>query len=1067
MSYQASFEGWNSLRIEDMLVAYRKAKADCFFENTFPTAIKLAEYEQDLLANLNSLLNLLKSSSGFEGSEKLLGDFRLLPKKLSTYQKADSSENGHVHFSKPDRAVESLFNNYEVVPEFRIVGDFPVDAHIISALWINMIGHKFDAKLDDSCYGARLKRIRNDDLFKADDEKPFHISSIGSFTPYFQPYQRWRSDGLKAIRDELEKDRDVIAVSLDLKSYYHFVDPLVISGAALHEELSLELNEEEKSFTEQLGRFLSKWADGAIKFGQKVGGKKANISGGLVIGLTCSRVISNALLYKWDKLVLEKLSPIHYGRYVDDMFLVLRDTGTITNSLDLMNMIQERMSESCIFQNAKDDKVWEINQGSEFQGASKISLQSDKQKLFVLQGRAGLDLLDSIEKEIYELSSEHRLMPLPDQLEHSTAAKVLSAAGSVGDNADTLRRADGLTIRRLGWSLQLRHVETLARDLPSNQWKEQREEFYQFAHDHILRADNLFAHFSYLPRLLGFAISMNEWEQAEQIAVKSYRAIDKLASEVGRGKKVRINGCDAKVLKKLWVNIKGTLTWLFIDAATRYHDSSKLFLGERSSKKKRLSDLFLEQIMSNLNDAESFLSLKFDVAEFAKKAPLIASSDLAKEAYKNILNSPSAEALVGKRDSKKEKKILELLDSSGLLEAQTFEQFINTTRRTRLAQVIKGKKQNDSYLPYLFPTRPLSPAEISELAPECVGLPPASGKPPAYGPAVTWAKYTQVLRGVWIKPTLLAAEQDAKHKESKPNKKYLRIGTGSKEKVVIALTNLRTEDRDWAATACNKPNLSRMRYQRISKLVNDALKLNPKPDYLLFPELSIPLRWLNSIAARLSAAGISLIAGTEYRHSDGNKVLSEAALILADNRLGYPTFVRIWQPKLEPAVGEDKELTATYGKTWAIRKKIAKPIYIHNGINFGVLVCSELSNSKARIRFQGAVDALMVLSWNRDLDTFASLIESAALDVHAYTILVNNRKYGDSRVRSPAKESFLRDIARLRGGDNDFVVTATLDIAGLRAFQSRAKRWPETGDKFKPVPEGFKLSRIRRKLPPK
>ncbi len=876
-----------------------------------------------------------------------------------------------------------------------------------------------------------------------------------------------RSDGLKAIRDELEKDRDVIAVSLDLKSYYHFIDPMASSGTAFLEALDLELTDQDRAFTEQLASFLSAWAEGAEKFGQSVGGKKAKISGGLVIGLTCSRVISNALLHRWDKLVLEKLAPIHYGRYVDDMFLVLRDTGTITNSQDLLNMVQSRMGESYISQNAKNDKVWEIKQGSDIQGQTRISLQSDKQKLFVLQGRAGLDLLDSIEKEIYELSSEHRLMPSPDQLEHSTAAKVLSAAGSVGENADTLRRADGLTIRRLGWSLQLRHVETLARDLPPNQWKEQREEFYQFAHNHILRADNLFAHFTYLPRLLGFAISMNEWEQAEQIAVKSYRAIDTLASEVGRGKTVRINGCDAKVLKDLWGYIKGTLTWLFIDAATRYHDPSKLFLGERSSKKKRLADLFLNQIVATLTDFEALLDLRFDVADFEKKAPLVASADLAKEAYKYILNSQSAEELVGKRDTKKEKQILKLLGNAELLDVEIFEQFINSTRKTRLGKVTRGQKKNDSYLPYLFPTRPLSPAEISELAPECVGLPPASGKAPAFSPAVTWAKYTQVLRGVWIKPTLLAAEQDTSDKKAKRRKKYLKIGTDSKDKVVVALTNLRTEDSDWAATACNKPNLSRKRYQKISKLVNDVLKLNPRPDYALFPELSIPLRWLNSIAARLSAAGISLIAGTEYRHSEGNKILSEAALVLSDNRLGYPTFVKIWQPKLEPAVGEDKDLTVKFGKEWDLSKKSPKPIYIHNGVNFGVMVCSELQNSKARIRFQGAVDALMVLSWNRDLDTFASLIESAALDVHAYTILVNNRKYGDSRVRSPAKESFLRDIARLRGGDNDFVVAATLDIAALRAFQSRAKRWPEEGDKFKPVPEGFRLLDDRRKLPPR
>src|SRR5690606_13235299 len=231
---------------------------------------------------------------------------------------------------------------------------------------------------------------------------------------------------------------------------------------------------------------------------------------------------------------------------------------------------------------------------------------------------------------------------------------------------------------------------------------------------------------------------------------KSYQAIDTLASEVGKGKKVKINGCDAKVLKDLWGYIRGTLTWLFIDAATRYYDPNKLFLGERSTKKKRLAELFLNQIVATLTDFGVLLDLRFDVAEFETKAPLVASADLAKEAYKHIVSSHSAEKLVGKRNSEKEKRILNLLGSSGLLDVDTFEQFINSTRKTRLGKVIKGPRKNDSYLPYLFPTRPLSPAEISELAPECVGLPSASGKAPIYGPAVTWAKYTQVLRGVWI-----------------------------------------------------------------------------------------------------------------------------------------------------------------------------------------------------------------------------------------------------------------------------------------------------------------------------
>ncbi|MCX0117001.1 hypothetical protein NMW28_26940, partial [Escherichia coli] len=134
------------------------------------------------------------------------------------------------------------------------------------------------------------------------------------------------------------------------------------------------------------------------------------INGGLVIGLTASRIISNILLHHWDKLVIEKLSPIHYGRYVDDMFLVIRDTGTITNNHEFMLLLQDRLGNDCVYLKNEQKQIWQIQQGEHFQGKTTIQLQSDKQKLFVLQGRAGIDLLDSIEKEIYELSSEHRLM---------------------------------------------------------------------------------------------------------------------------------------------------------------------------------------------------------------------------------------------------------------------------------------------------------------------------------------------------------------------------------------------------------------------------------------------------------------------------------------------------------------------------------------------------------------------------------------------------------------------------------------------------------------------------------
>lgn len=142
-----------------------------------------------------------------------------------------------------------------------------------------------------------------------------------------------------------------------------------------------------------------------------------------------------------------------------------------------------------------------------------------------------------------------------------------------------------------------------------------------------------------------------------------------------------------------------------------------------------------------------------------------------------------------------------------------------------------------------------------------------------------------------------------------------------------------------------------------------------------------------------------------------------------------------------------------------------KPVYNHGGFCFGVLVCSELQNIAHRQQFQGNVDCMMVLSWNQDLETFAALIESASLDVHAHIALVNNRRYGDSRVRSPAKKDYMRDACRLRGGQNEHVVIVELDIANLRAFQSREKRWPHEDDPYKPVPEGYAIAKFRKVTP--
>lgn len=127
-----------------------------------------------------------------------------------------------------------------------------------------------------------------------------------------------------------------------------------------------------------------------------------------------------------------------------------------------------------------------------------------------------------------------------------------------------------------------------------------------------------------------------------------------------------------------------------------------------------------------------------------------------------------------------------------------------------------------------------------------------------------------------------------------------------------------------------------------------------------------------------------------------------------------------------------------------------------------MIVCSELTNICYRSALRGEIDALFVPEWNKDIETFNALVESAALDIHAYVIQCNHRQFGDSRIRAPFKESWKRDILRVKGGLTDYCVIGEIDTHSLRRFQSNYR---SPGKNFKPVLDGFQINHERKMLP--
>jgi hypothetical protein len=310
----------------------------------------------------------------------------------------------------------------------------------------------------------------------------------------------------------------------------------------------------------------------------------------------------------------------------------MRDPETLMDSKDVMEYIRARVA---ALGEVKND-AREIKLGQTYQGKSRLVLQDKKHKVFFLHGDAGKDLLESIGQEITNVASERRLMPDPDALDRSTAAKVLSAASNASEEADTLRRADGLSVRRMGWSVQLRSVETLARDLRPDDWWEQRHRFYDFARNHILRPDRLLDHIDYLPRLLSLAVSLEDWAQATSLVHVSMQSLKRLkvaASDEKKAKKARINGVEvAEGGETLWDRMESRLRDVCRDAMLRSYPWRNHKPVDLPEAGKTLCEL----VELNPND------------DFAHRARNLRESDWAKIAYKDHLRRDAASFRVEK-----------------------------------------------------------------------------------------------------------------------------------------------------------------------------------------------------------------------------------------------------------------------------------------------------------------------------------------------------------------------------------------------------------------------------------
>lgn len=989
----------------NLYVAYRKAKAEAFYENTHFHALAFTKYEQALDANLRRLrTRLLARPVTWPTDLDFIGDHAYLPKSVDC-SAWDANNDGHFRALDPRQDWQNRFDESgkRASAALRLVIRPTVDFQIVSALWIIFVGHLFDAVLNrTTSFGNRLRRSGSGIFDERISVPGVNLSTPGLFVPYFSAYRDWRERGLSSMESALEAGKSILAITMDVEKFYHRVSPKFLLRQAFLKSIGLVLAPAEKRFTERLLEAIETWYQSTPDYAHRP-------TGAIPVGLSASKIIANVLLAEFDRTVVANLEPLYYGRYVDDIFLVLDSPGEDHGAQRVTARIAEALTPLVLVRKSAgspDSLTLKLPYAKD----SELVFAGPKQKIFALSSAHGSDLVHHIRDQIRQQSSEYRLLPSVPESGIAMASRALLAAPNAALQADALRKADVVSVRRLGFSLLLSDIETYAADLAPSSWQSLREEFYGLVSRHVVTPVGFFDYFGYIPRVFGLMLSCGDNQQAKSL-ISDLTAISSL-----------------------------------LQATTS--------LGQPDQKAE--FQLCLQQYAHALLQAGlqagtlRSVSLSSGYLGVLRKLKLLSSSVRVPATVRSLESLVSQVLLSdwGRRPYKEHWFQHQQVDENGPKVPREME----VRRQLRLGAIRRFRLDaTDLRVPHwpalAFPTRPLRIDEIGLVAPAVLS------------DSALFRNVIRFLRGAEV---LSARSIGFSHDEDSPTAHFIAPGR-PRERIRVAVTSLETSDAQWAAAARGKQDRSVGRYVAFNGLINRILKEQKRPDYIVMPELSVPLRWALRAARKLATNGVSMLAGVEYHRDRVTKKLRNDSLVsLTTYWPGYASSVVVLQPKFEPAHGERQELKRLLGKTGVLYKPTgakAKPtLYEHRNFYFSLLICSDLTNISHRNWLRGGIDALFALEWNRDTKTFAALVESTANDLHAFVVQTNNRRFGDSRIRAPAIQDYARDVVQVKGGVSDYYVLGEIDYEQLRAEQRRKVKKP----KFKPVPIGYAMSRLRK-----
>lgn len=995
----------------ELFLAYRQAKCGLYQEQHGMGRIELAQSEQRLPSILARLQRRLRRHPGwFTGIR--LGQMWVVPKKATPLEnRSGVSFVGGESVSRLKR----MDLRPHVTPS--------IEFAIVEILWLWTFGAALEALLTRDARANRLKLRDFGTRTDKEAREPFEF--------YPTAYREFRELGFTRARTLLSKKggRCLIA-TFDLASYYDEIDPsflvsrpFVDTVAARSAKRGIDFNSDEFVVaTRTLIDAFSRYRDDCRSL------TGVRLTRGIPIGCLTSKVIANVALSTLDEHVLAQPGVEYYGRYVDDILLVARPQS-------IRRLTASAIAARFLPLNTRDSlrqPELRLDSAKLERDKCRFRLQQSKLKGYVLTGQRGRDLLDTIERDVRLIASERRAFLHPDGLGSGSPISAFVLGSDSKAPIQVLRDVDKLKVERYAASVAISKVAVgveLLDPVEAPSWC--RRQLAPLA-EAVTAADHWLEFLDLAFRVLATCMRAGDARTARTI-IRRHRT--------------------------RWRRLQATLS------------SSRVFWNGRAVRWRHcsrqlhqwLETRLLEEISASI--PLSFLNSSADVAAFLKSmvgSPLavggraMGSAAVRQRALLLVqADLRTMDRETDRRDSVFDSERRERTPRWNELSGTVRDGQATADRMTRIDRFLSACTEvgdrvyaGMSAFDVLLMTRPPSPFDVSYRWAR------------ARFPLEELADVTNAVR--WTRYAHSVARQHDPTTIDIVGPLDRLLGT-TPTAVVIVLGNLHT-DLDWSRSAAKgKPIRSSERIRRLGHVINAAINHRHQSGrsgletLLVLPELSLPLRWLRPLAARLAGERLSFIAGLEYQPVPTG-VVNEAVGVFAP---GYNAAAVCLWPKSLPAREEAKEL-ADCGVLF-VEHPASTPLVVHTEYGaLSTLICSELLDVRIRGSLRGRVDLLVVPAWNRDTATFDHTIQTTANDLHCYVALSNNAAYSDCRVQVPSKERYERDAGRLICRKQDLTLSSKVDIAALRSFQvaslNNTTADPDPNS-FKPIPPGYKFRR--------